>query len=148
MSYWRERKDFKSSVMLCKGCVRSCVMLEWRWLSSSPLHGPLCLTAGGHSSILSLWHAVNLPERALHSARKLNTTYLSIFNRIPSFCSTEVTRAHSHGLPCKYPGWCFMYPGGTAPWIEVRWRSNCEKVLMGQGELQASGSLPASLRNA
>lgn len=40
-------------------------MWKFRCLSPSrsPCHGPLFLTAGGHSSVLGLWHAVNLPER-------------------------------------------------------------------------------------
>lgn len=49
--------------------VRSYIILKYRCfgLSGSPSHGPLFLTVGGHSSILSLWHAVNLPERDLLS---------------------------------------------------------------------------------
>lgn len=49
----------------------------WSWSADA---SACSLTAGGHSSNLSLWHTVNLPERNLHSARKdmqLNTTYLS-----------------------------------------------------------------------
>lgn len=49
--------------------VRSYIISRYRCLSlsRSPSHGPLFLTAGGHSSNLSLWQAVNLPRRDLHS---------------------------------------------------------------------------------
>lgn len=85
-------RNKKNLVLASCLIVRSYIILKNRCLSlsSSPSHGPLFLTAGGHSSNLSLWHAVNLPERDLHSlvcqepsARRdvlLNSTYLSFLS--------------------------------------------------------------------
>lgn len=65
MSHERKREGPKTKQSGL--AVRFYIIFKYRCLSlsSSPSHGPLLLTAGGHSSNLSLWHAVNLPVRDL-----------------------------------------------------------------------------------
>lgn len=102
--------DQNTSLVLLSGPI-----LSWSTDASACLPHPpvafssLFLTAGGHSSNLSLWHAVNLPKRDPHtpvcqetSAKqdvRLNTTYSPVHGLYFPFDSSRVARVYSHVLP-------------------------------------------------
>ena len=64
------------------------------WLTP---RGPLILTVGGHSSNLSLWHAVNVPERDVDSV--LRQAFINL--------SLMLSPAHSHS-PVTHPAEVFQ----------------------------------------